>query len=120
MASQRTYVRRFFEEEPVKGSDHEPSDSNDSSDSSDSEYSSDDGFIVSDSEIQEDQSSQPLDDLAFERARVEAALQEAHKLRREIDTLKRQLSDTHKERRKWKRRAIQWRNIAKYNHTQKP
>ena len=105
-AAQRTYVRRpeasqYFEEQPEKGSDH--ADSSDDSDSSDSDYDFEDGFLVPDSQVSAGE--EPVDDPSFERARAEAALSEAHTLRRKNESLRRKLKDMTKKKRMWRRRA---------------
>lgn len=106
----RTYVRKpeasqYFEEQPEKGSDHD--DSSDDDDSSDSDYDFEDGFLVPDSQVSSDDDEEPaqIEDIAFERARAEAALSEAHKLRRKNESLRRKLKTMTQKKRMWRHRA---------------
>ena len=103
MATQRTYVRasQFFEEQPEKEHD----DSSDDDDSSESDYDFEDGFLVPDSQVSSDDEPAQIDDIAFERARAEAAASEAHKLRRKNEALRRKLKAMTQKKRMWRHRA---------------
>ena len=109
-AAQRTYVRkpeasRFFEEQPDKGSDHADSSDDDGDDSSDSDYDFEDGFLIPDSQVSDEEEPAQIDEIAFERARAETALSEAHKLRRKNESLRRKLYVMTKKKHMWRHRA---------------
>ena len=73
------------------------------------EYDFDDGFLVSDSEGLEEDSSYKKnsleEDMLFEKARAEAALNEVYQLKKRVKTFKRKLREMHDRKKKWEKRA---------------
>ena len=101
---------KYFDMESKLESDaSEDSEDSEETDSDADEYDFDDGFLVSDSEsLEEDSSSKQnslQEDMLFEKARAEAALNEVYQLKKRVKTFKRKLREMHVRKKKWEKRA---------------
>jgi len=91
------------------GASEDSEDSEETDSDEPDEYDFDDGFLVSDGEsLEEDSSSKQnslQEDMLFEKARAEAALNEVYQLKKRVKTFKRKLREMHVRKKKWEKRA---------------